>query len=234
MAELKLVGTIALKGVLGEFEREFQAKTGAVMSYTWGPTGTVYQCCRTGEDHDVLIAVPDAIDTMIAEGHAQPNSRVDVAKSVIGIAVKAGAPQPRIDTVEDVREALRAATAVSYTDPATQAASGLHVQRLLADWGLSEDVNRKTVFGRGGPVAEFLLSGEAEIAIQQLCEHLLVEGVDVVGPLPAEIQRVSTMSVGLGARGRNRAAAQHLIDWLSSPAVHAILRRHGLFPLDEI
>ncbi len=234
MADVKILGTIALKGVLSEHAPAFKTETGFDLSYVWGPTGTVYDRCRAGEAHDVLIAVPDAIDTMIAEGHAVQGSRIDVTKSVVGIAVKAGAPRPKIATVEDVKAALRAAKTVAYTDPATQAASGIHVAKLLADWGMTEEINAKTKFGRGGPVAEFLVTGEAEIAVQQLCEHMLVKGVDVVGPVPNEIQRVSTMSVALGAKSQNAAGAKALMAWLADPIVHPILRRHGLFALHEV
>ena len=234
MADVKILGTIALKGVLSEHEAAFKAKTGSGFSYVWGPTGTVYDRLRAGEAHDVVIAVPDAIDTMIAEGHIAKGSRQDFTKSIVGIAVKAGAPRPKIDTVEDVKNALRQAKTVTYTDPATQAASGLHVAKLLAEWGMTEEINAKTKFGRGGPVAEYLVTGEAEIALQQFCEHMLVKGVDVVGPVPKEIQRVSTMTAGLGSKAQNPAAAKALIAWLAAPEQHPVLRRHGLFALHEV
>lgn len=234
MPVLDILGTIALKGVLAEHEPAFRSHTGIGFSYVWGPTGTVFRHCRAGETHDVLIAVPAAIDTMIEEGHAVAGSRVDVARSVIGIAVKAGTPHPRIDTVHQVRAALRAARAVAYTDPATQAASGLHVARLLDEWGMTDEIAAKARLGSGGPVAEFLVSGEADIAIQQLCEHMLVEGVEVVGRAPEDMQLVSTMSVALGSRARSPNAARSLIDWLASAATYPVLRRHGLFPLNEV
>jgi molybdate transport system substrate-binding protein len=234
MAELGILGTIALKGVLAEHEPDFRARTGIGFSCVWGPTGTVHRHCRAGETHDVLIAVPSAIDTMISEGHAVAGSRIDVTRSVIGIAVKAGAPHPKIDTIEDVQAALRAAKAVAYTDPATQAASGLHVARLLHEWGMTAEISAKARLGSGGPVAEFLVSGEADIAIQQLCEHMLVSGVEVVGRAPEAMQLVTTMSVGLCSRARSPDAARVLIDWLASPASHPVLRRHGLFPLHDL
>jgi molybdate transport system substrate-binding protein len=234
MANVKILGTIALKGVLEEIEPQFKAKTGAGFSYVWGPTGTVYEHCRAGEAHDLLIAVPEAIDQMISEGHAVKGSRVDVTKSVVGIAVKAGAPRPKIDTVEDVKKALRAAKSVTYTDPATQAASGLHVAKLLAVWGMTAEINAKTKFGRGIPVAQYLVSGEAEIALQQLCEHMLVKGVDVVGPVPKEIQKVSTMSVAIGAKAQNPAGAKALSDMLAAPSIQPVFRRHGLFALTDV
>ncbi len=234
MADVKIVGTIALKGVLAEYEPQFRKETGAGFSHIWGPTGTVFERCRAGDALDLVIAVPDAVDTLVAEGHVVKSTRADVAKSVVGIAVKAGAPKPKIDTVEDVKAALRNAKSVTYTDPATQAASGVHVAKLLADWGMTAEINAKTKFGRGGPVAEYLVTGEAEIALQQFCEHMLVKGVDIVGAIPKEIQRVSTFSLGIGTRAQNPEGARKLIAWLAAPAQHPTLRRHGLFAMHEV
>jgi len=233
MADVKVLGTVALKGVLAEYAPELAKSTGAGMSYVWGPTGVVYDHCRAGEAHDIIIAVPEAVDTMIAEGHVVKGSNVDFTKSIVGVAVRAGAPHPKITTVEDLKAALRAAKSVAYTNPATQAASGLYVAKLLNDWGMTEEINAKAKLGSGGPVAEFLASGEAEIALQQLSEHMLVKGIEVVGPVPNEIQRVTTMTVGLGSRAENPAAAKALIAWLSSPAAHPVFKRHGLFALHE-
>ncbi len=234
MADVRILGTIALKGVLTEYEPAFKAQHGAGFTYVWGPTGTVYDRLRAGEAHDVVIAVPDAIDTLIAEGLVAAGSRQDFAKSVVGVAVKSGTPHPKIATVEDVKAALRSAKSVAYTDPATQAASGLHIAKLLADWGMTDEINAKTKFGRGGPVAEFLVTGEAEIALQQFCEHMLVKGVDVVGAVPDEINKVSTFSLGLGAKAGDVAAAKALLAWLTDPAQHPTLRKHGLFAMHEV
>jgi molybdate transport system substrate-binding protein len=234
MADVKILGTIALKGVLTEYEPTFKAKHGVGFSYVWGPTGTVYDRLRAGEAHDVIIAVPDAIDTLIKEGLVVPGTRQDFAKSVVGIAVKSGTPHPKIATVEDVKTALRNAKSVAYTDPATQAASGLHIAKLLADWGMTDEINAKTKFGRGGPVAEFVASGEAEIALQQFCEHKLVKGVDVVGAFPDAINKVSTFTLGLGAKAGNTNAAKALMAWLAAPEQHPTLRKHGLFAMHEV
>jgi molybdate transport system substrate-binding protein len=234
MPDVKVVTTIALKGVLAEYEPEFRKTHGGGFSYVWGPTGTVLARARSGEAHDLYIGTPDVMPDLVKEGHIVAGSTVDLAKSVVGVAVKAGAPKPKIDTVEDVKAALRKAKSVTYTDPATQAASGVHVAKLLAEWGMTEEVNAKTKFGRGGPVAEFLVTGEAELALQQFCEHMLVKGVDIVGAFPKEINRVSTFTAGIGTRGQNAAGAKALVAWLSQPGLKPTLNRHGLFALEEV
>ena len=234
MAEVKILGTIALKGLLAEIEPEFKAKTGDTFSYVWGPTGPVYERCRAGEAHDLLIATPEAITQMVSEGHAVKGTDVPVAKSVVGIAVKKGAPRPKIDTVDDVKAALRAAKRITYTDPATQAASGVHVAKLLADWGMTAEVNAKTTFGRGIPVAQYLVSDEADLALQQFCEHMLVDGVDVVGAIPMEIQKISTFTVAVGAKAPNPSGAKALTELLVTPSTIARFKKHGLFALNEV
>ena len=234
MAVVRIIGTIALKGLIGEHEPAFKAKTGADIEAVWGPTGPLLERCRAGEAFDMLIGIPDAIDTLTKEGHAVAGTRVDVCKSIVGVAVKAGAPHPKLDTVEDVKAALRAAKRVTYTDPATQAPSGLHVAKLLAQWGMTEEINAKTKFGVGIPVAQYLVSDEADLALQQFCEHKLVKGVDVVGGIPMEVQAISTFSVALGAKAANPAATKELIAWLGNPATRARFKTHGLFALDEV
>jgi molybdate transport system substrate-binding protein len=234
MADLKVLGTVALKGLLGEYESELKSKTGLGVAAVWGPTGVVYDRCRAGEAYDLVIAIPEAIELMTAEGHIVPGTNVNVCKSVVGIAVKSGAPHPKIDTVEDVKAALRAAKRITYTDPATQAPSGMHVEKLLKQWGMLEEINAKTKFGRGVPVAQYLVSDEADLALQQFCEHKLVKGVDVVGAIPMEIQAVSTFGVALGARAENPAAAKLVLAWLGQPGIRALFAKHGLFALDEV
>lgn len=234
MAVVKVLGTVALKGLIGEHEPAFKEKTGASIEAVWGPTGPLLQRSRAGEAFDMLIGVPDAIETLMREGLAVKGTRVDVCKSIVGVAVRSGDPHPKLDTVEDVKAALRAAKRVTYTDPATQAASGVHVAKLLAQWGMTEEVNAKTKFGTGGPVAQFLVTGQADLALQQFCEHKLVKGVDVVGGIPMEVQAISTFAIALGARAENPDAGKELIAWLGSPAARARFKTHGLFALDEV
>jgi molybdate transport system substrate-binding protein len=228
---LNLMTSVALKGLLEQFEPEYRKTTGFGFAPVYAPAGVVVRRVRAGEAADLIVVTPDTIQTLIGDKLAFAGSERNVATSVIGIAVRAGAPKPKIATAEDVKQALLAARAVAYTDPSTGAASGVHFMQLLERFGIADAVKAKARLGSGGPVAEFVASGEADIAIQQLCEHMLVPGVDVVGPLPADINKTTTFTAGVttSAAAPNEAAA--LIRLLLAPPVRAAMPAHGLQPI---
>jgi molybdate transport system substrate-binding protein len=229
--ELKILTSVAMKGVLEELAAEFRQATGCGLSMSYGPGGVVLQRVRAGDANDVVIATPEAIEVLIGEGRLLAGSQRLIARSVIGVAVRSGAPKPRIDTVEDFRRALLAARSVAYTNPATGAASGVHLSKILDRFGIADEINAKAKLGDGGPVAEFVVSGEAELAVQQLCEHMLVRGIDIVGPLPAELQKVTTFTAAVGAGATVPDQASALIRLLLAPQVQAALSGHGLEPV---
>lgn len=228
---LKVLTTIAFKGVLGELSTPLKRETGADILTTFGPSGMALEKCRSGATFDVVIATLKVIETLISEGFVEPNSDHPIAKSYVGVAVKAGSPHPKIKTLDDFKQALLNARSLGYTNPATGAASGTHVAKVLEDLGIADAVNTKATFGQGGSVAELLITGEADLAIQQLSEHMLTDGVEVVGPIPDEIQSKTRFSVGLFANCSKRDAAIKLIDMITAADIKPMLKRHGLFPI---
>ena len=228
---LNVMASVAFKGVLERFEPEYRQTTGLGFAPVYAPAGTVVRRVRTGATADVVIVTPDTMKLLIDEGLGVAGSERNIAKSVIGVAVRAGAPKPNIATADDLRDALVAAKSVAYTDPSTGAASGVHFVQLLERFGIADAVKAKAKLGDGGPVAEFVARGEAELAIQQLCEHMLVPGVDVVGPLPDELNKTTTFTAGVAksAAAPNEAAA--LIRLLLAPHVRAAMPSHGLRPV---
>lgn len=225
---LKVLTTVALKGVLEELGPEFTRQSGRALAMTYGPGAIVAERLKAGVEADVAVATPAGIEALIADGFVAPGSLAVLARSIVGVAVRAGAPKPKIDTVEDFRRALLAAKTVAYTNPATGAASGVHLAKLLDQLGITAEVNAKAKLGSGGPVAEFVARGEAELAVQQVCEHMLVKGVDVVGPLPDELQSVTTLAIGVCRKAAAPEAARALIALLTSPRGQATLQKHGL------
>jgi molybdate transport system substrate-binding protein len=226
--ELKVLTSVAMKGVLERLAPEFRRETGCGLSMSYGPGGIVLQRVRSGDVNDVVIATPEAVEVLIGEGRIVAGSQRPIARSVIGVAVRSGAPKPKIDTVDDFRRALLEARCVAYTNPATGAASGVHFARILDRFGIAGEINAKTKFGDGGPVAEYVARGEAELAIQQLCEHMLVTSVDIVGPLPAELQKVTIITAAVGAGASHPRHASALIDLLLAPHIQAAISTHGL------
>ena len=226
--ELDVLTSVALKGVLEQLAPELRQETGCTLSMSYGPGGVVLRRVRAGDPSDVVIAPPEVVEALIGEGRIVAGSQRLIARSVIGVAVRSGAAKPKIDTADEFRQALLQARSVAYTDPATGAASGVHFAGILGRFGIADEINAKAKFGDGGPVAEYVARGEAELAVQQLCEHMLVKGVDIVGALPAELQKITIFAAAVAARASNPHHASALIGLLLAPHVQAAMAAHGL------
>jgi molybdate transport system substrate-binding protein len=152
---------------------------------------------------------------------------VDLARSAVGIAVRAGAPKPDIGTAEALRRSLLAARSIGY---ARSGASGLHFAKVIARLGIADTVNRKAIV-RDGFVGEMAAHGEVELAVQQVSELMVVPGIDVVGPLPDDLQENMVFSAGLFASAPHAAEAAMLIAWLRRPETARIVIASGLIPV---
>lgn len=229
---LAIFTSVALKGLLERIAPEFTRSTGLSVTPTYAPAGVIIRRMREGAKADVLVVTPETWPVLVAEGHGAVGAERNVASSVIGVAVRAGAPRPNIATPESFRQALIDAKSVAYTDPSTGAASGVHFMALLERFGIADAVKAKGVLGDGGPVAEFVAQGRAEIAIQQLCEHRLIAGVDVVGPLPAELNKTTTFTAGVATHAASPRQAAALVALLASSHVQRLLPEHGLSEME--
>ena len=184
---------------------------------------------KRGEPLDVLIMVGSALDQLAREGKVIPGSRVDLARSGIGV-VKAGAPHPATDSVEALRQALLDAKSVAYSD----SASGVYIQNeMFAKLGIADAMKGKARMIPATPVGEIVARGEAEIGFQQLSELKPIAGIDILGPLPPELQKMTVFSAGVVQASRHRGEAEALIAYLASPAVAGAIRDSGMEPLGE-
>jgi len=171
------------------------------------------------------------MEGLIKAGKLDAQSYAKVATVGVGVGVREGAPKPDISSVEGFKRALIAAKAVAYTDPATGATSGTYVDNLLVRLGIADQVRPKAKLKRGGHAGEFVASGEADIVVQQASEIIPVKGVVLVGPLPAEIQNTTTYAAAVSSRSNQQAAAQALINALTSPTAVAVLKAKGMEPV---
>jgi molybdate transport system substrate-binding protein len=228
--QLNVLTTVALKRIFEGLADEFRQATGYSLNLSFGPGGTVVKRVREKVAADVIVVTPDAIDMLVAEGLVVAGSGRTLGSSVVGVAVRAGAKRPAIGTVEQFRDALLEAKSVAYTDPSTGAASGVHFVSLLDRFGITEAVRAKAKLGDGGPVAEFVARGEAELAVQQLSEHMLVPGVDVVGPIPAELNKVTMFAAGVTTSSKTPQEASKLIALLAAPHIQKRMPACGLMP----
>jgi len=229
---LRVLTSVALKAVFAELAPAFRQQSGSELAMSFGPAGTLVERVKAGDGGDVVVVTPPTMDDLIGTGHIVAGSQRDVGRARVGVAVRAGAPRPAIATADEFKRALLNAKSIAYTDPSTGAASGVHFMELAERFGIADAVKAKGVLGSGGPVAEFVADGRAELAIQQMCEHMLVDGIDLVGPLPPELQRVTTFTAGVGATSQAHDQSRALIALLLAPACQAGLAAHGLERID--
>jgi molybdate transport system substrate-binding protein len=225
-AELKILTTPALTESWEALAPKFEA-TGHKLTIVYAPSGAIAKRVAEGETADLLVSTPAGIDSLIKAGRVLDGTNTPIANSPMGVAVLKGAPKPDISTPDAFRRALLAAKAVAYTDPASGGASGAHMAKVLERLGIASEVNAKAKLGRGTPVADFLVSGEADIAIQQMPELLHVKGADVIGPLPGDLQNVTTFAAGIPT-GAQAEAAKALIRFLQTPESGAVMKKFGL------
>ena len=169
----------------------------------------------------------EGLDKLIGAGRIVPGSRVDLARSGIGVAVRAGAPRPDLGSAEAFTRALMGAQSLAHSS----SASGIYIKALLQRLGVTEALGKRIRQVEGEPVGRVVASGEAEIGFQQMSELLPVKGIDIVGPLPPELQHVTVFSAGLAAHRREcRMPPAPLVAYLTAPAAAPIIRQSGMEP----
>ena len=231
--EVKVMISGGFASAYRELGPQFEAATGRKLITVWGPAvGTAANAIPVrlarGEWADVLIVVGYALDEQINAGKVLPDSKVEFARSAIGMVVREGTPKPDISSVDGLRRALLAAKSVVYPDSPSGVYVGSELFRRLGIAGPMESRSRMIPVAE---VADAVANGEAEIGIQQVVELLPVKGVTVVGSLPAEVQRYTVFSGGIATSAKNPAGAVALIHFLSSPDAASAISRTGLEPL---
>ncbi len=224
MSAIKLLSTLAVMGAMRDLARRFEVASGARIAADFSPTVALLERLRAGETADVAILTAQGVDDLIHEGIIRAGTRTDVALSFVGVAVKTGAPKPDLSNVEALKASLLAARCVAYS---RIGASGLYFADLLKRLGIAEAVNSKALIVPSGFTAERLVSGEADLAVQQISELMVVPGIEVAGPLPPEVQTIATFSGGL-LTAKPEAAA--LLRFLASTEAAPALRASGLQP----
>ena len=222
---LKLLSTLAVMGAMKDLAEAYRARTGIAINAEFAPTVALLEKLRAGEAGDVVILTAQGIDDMMVEGPVLLASRVDVALSFVGVAVKAGAPKPDLSTVAAFRATMLAAESVAYSKIG---ASGIYFADLIVRLGIAEAVNAKAVIIPMGFTAEKVANGEADLAVQQISELMTVPGIDVVGPFPAEIQVASRFDAAIFTDAANSPGAQAFLRLLTSPAAAQAYADGGL------
>lgn len=226
-ADIAMLATGATKEIVLELIAQFEKRTGHKVVPTWTGTAGIRKRIGDGEIYDLVIVGAPVIDSFIAQGKVVPGSRTELMKSAVGVAVRAGASKPDIGSSEAVKTMLLAAKSIGYsTGP-----SGDHVVSLIERFGIADQIRPKLKqVPTGGRMETIITTGEAEIGFQQISELIHAPGVDYVGPLPAEIQKITVYSAGIHANAKQPEAAKALVNDLAARDAAPVIKHHGMEP----
>ena len=231
-AEINVVTSGAFTAAYMELVPLYERETHNKVVTGFGPSmGTTINAIpvrlNRGESIDVVIMAAPALDQLIEEGKLRAGSRVELVRSLIGMAVKAGAPKPDISTVDALKRTLLTAKSIAYSD----SASGVYLATVLfPKLGIWDQIKSKSRKIEADPVGGVVATGEVEIGFQQISELRPVKGIDIVGELPPGAQIVTVFAAGIPTTSKQPEAAKALIQWLSSPAAYAAIKKSGLEP----
>lgn len=229
-AEVQASITTAMETAMLELVPKFEHDSGNQVHIAYGPSGAVARRFVSGKSADIVVIDSGAIDDLIKQGKLLPG-RTDLARTGIGIAVRKGAPKPDVSTPEALKQALLSAKSIGYTSPTGGGITVAPILKLLDTLGIAAAVAPKTKFAAGGPngrVSVLISSGEAEIGLQQVSELMSNPEVEVIGLLPAQLQRFTVYSAGVSATAKAPDQGRALIRFLSEPTALAIYKSKGL------
>ncbi len=226
-AEIKVIASAAVKEAVIELIPAFEKASGHKVTMIWAGTEAITKRISGGEVVDIVLIAAPNIDKLIAEGKLAAGSRVDVAKSGIGVAVRAGLPKPDISSGEAVKNAVLAAKSVAYSS----GPSGFYLADLFKKMGIADQIKDKVKQTPSGvQVGEVVARGEADLGFQQVSELLHMKGIQYLGPLPGDIQHTTVFSAGVHAASPAQDAAKALTKFLTAPEAGPVIRGSGMEP----
>jgi len=225
LTEIKVMLSAAYKESYLELVPRFEHASGHKISAIWDQSARIFQRIKGGESVDLVILPSEPLDALIKLGKLV--ARFDLMKSGVGVAVRAGARKPDISCGAALKRELQAATSVVCS----LGPSGVYIVGLFQRMGIGDEMKAKTKIVQGEPAGAVVARGEAEIAFQQVGELLPVPGIDLVGPLPPDIQKVTVFAAGLHASAQQPDAAKALVKFLTARAAAAVLRQKGMEPI---
>ena len=224
---MEILCTNGVKSLMLDVVPAFERISGTKIVITWGSTNGLLKDLEGGAGGDLAILTAEAIDDLISRGKVVAGGRVDLARSGIGVAVRKGAKRPDIASPEAFKRALLAAKSVAHSKSGM---SGIYFPTVLARLGIADVMKAKIVIpDPGTPIGEVVANGDAEIGIQQISELLPVAGIDIVGPLPAALQKITTFSAGVLTAAKEPDVATALVKFVAAESLR-LLKQKGLEP----
>ena len=226
-AELKVIA--AMQPVLEDLGPKFERASGHKLVITFGNLGAIVKRVQGGEAADVVMIPKEGIDGFVKDGKAAAGNVTVIARSLMGVVVRKGTPKPDISSPEALKRALLAAKSITYSNPAGGSGSGAHFAKVLERLGIANEMKPKTVFSPSGAAAGVLVAkGEAELGAQEFQLLTSIAGIEIVGPLPGDLQDTNVFAAAIMASARNAEASKALVSFLRTPEAAAVIKAKGM------
>jgi len=230
-AEIKVLCAIALQQLMENLGPKFEAATGHGITMTIAPLGQALKRLQEGETYDLAILPQRGIDELAKEGKVVANTATVVAITRIGVAVRKDAPKPDISSLEAFKRSMLAAKSITHGNPAYGGISGIHVTKVLERLGIAEQMKAKTILlDRAGLTGVLVANGDAEIVVQPMQELVVVAGIDIVGPLPDELQDVVAYPAAIMTTAKEVVPLDELVNFLRTPDSTEVIKAMGMQP----
>src|SRR5262245_39578936 len=223
---LRVMGSNGVKGVIDELRAQCEKAIGRPLAIDFNTSASVKQRIQSDESFDLAILTSEVIDELTKSGKIAAAGRTELARSGIGFGIRAGAKKPDISTPEAVKRTLLAAKSITYVP---DGASRVHIEKMLNDLGIANDVKAKTVFAKGADEAtQSAADGKVELVLTLISEIVPTRGLELIGPFPAKYQNYVSFAAGISPSAKNPEAAKALIQFLTSPAATPTFKSKGM------
>jgi molybdate transport system substrate-binding protein len=227
-AEVKVLSAVPMRAVMEELGPKFERASGHRLAMTFNNLGNIVKRVQDGEAADVVILPRQGIDGLLRDGKASAGNVTEIARAGFGVAVRKGGSRPDISSPEALKRALLAARSITYGNPAAGSASGAYFVKVLDRLGIAEEMKSKTVFPSSGAPEVLVANGDIEIAVNHVVQLVQVAGIEVVGPLPGDLQGLDVYAAAILAGARDAEASKALVDFLRRPEAAAVIRAKGM------
>jgi molybdate transport system substrate-binding protein len=230
-AELKVLAANGIQAVVEDLGPKFERATGHKLAITFSTGGATVKRVQDGEVADVVIAPRPGIDRLVKNGKVSADNVTALASTGISVAIRKGTPKPDISSPEALKRTLLTAKSITYLNPADGAASGIHFAKVLDRLGIASEMKSKTIFSPStGAVGVLVANGEAEIGVLQYQLLFSVPGIEIIGPLPGDLQDSTVFSAAIMSSAREAEASKAFITFLRTPEAVAVIKAKGMEP----
>jgi len=232
-AEIKVLSALGIMAVMEDLGPRFERTSGHKLAMTFATLTGIVQRVQDGETADVIVIPQQGIDGFVKAGKAAAANVTGLARSGIGVVVRKGEPKPDISSPQSLKHTLLATKSIAYTTPEQGGPTGTHVHKMLDRLGIAKDMKSKTIFPKspgGAAVGLMVAKGEAEIGMHQLQELVPIADIEIVGPLPADLQNTLAFAAVVMNSATDGFASKALIDFLRAPEGARVIKAKGMEP----